>query len=289
MNGKKAQKVITVLFSLIFAGALLAISAMLLGRGKPVKTARDVVIFGDSIMAYSQDESSVANCIAGQTGLDVLDLSFGGTLMSYIYEESSPAMQRNALSMFAISRSFLKDDFSQQVAYHPTEPATDYFASRISEMQDLDLKNTGTVIIGQCINDYHCGITVGDANSASEYTYCGALNMVIYYLREINPDIRIIIVSPTRKWTDSGSDASDLDLGGGSFKNYIDAQKAVAESMNVEYISLYDLYDTPFDAGDDGIMEGIGYTVDGTHPNYYGRKVIAERIADYLKETDNDN
>lgn len=284
MKKIKAEKIITALLSLVFAGVLLGISLLLLSRGKPAKTGRDIVIFGDSIMAYSQDDSSVANFLSAETGRDVLDLSFGGTLMSCIYEESSPAMQRNALSMFMIAKAFLMDDFSQQALYHPTEPATEYFGSRIAEMQTLDLKNTDTVIIGQCINDYHCGIQVGDVNSASEYTYCGALNMVIMYLRQINPDIRIIIVSPTPKWTDSGNEAINMNLGGGSLGDFMRMQKEVAEKNGVEYISLLDVYDTPLDTSE-GHMQGMSYTVDGTHPNLFARKAIADKIADYLKET----
>ena len=288
MKNAKTQKIITGLLSLFFAGVLLAFALFWMNRGKPEKTGRDVVIFGDSIMAYSQDDSSVANYLSAETGLDVLDLSFGGTLMSCIYEESTPAMQRNALSMYMISKAFVSDDFSQQKAYHPMEPATEYFGSRIEDMQRLDLKSTKTVIIGQCINDYHCGITAGDVNSASEYTYCGALNMVILYLRRINPDIRIIIVSPTPKWTDSGNEAMDMNLGGGTLRDFMRMQKEVAEKNGVEYISLLDVYDTPLDTSE-GYMLGKSYTVDGTHPNLYARKAIAEKIARYLKETEDDN
>lgn len=276
------KKITTWILGIIIASLFIIISLILIKIGRPQKTGRDVVIFGDSIMAYATDTTSVANMVMRDTGLDVMDLSFGGTLMSCIYEVSTPAMQRNALSMYAISKSFLMDDFSLQRSYRATQPATDYFEDRISELEMLDLKKTDAVIIEQCLNDFTGGNPVGMISSDLEYTYCGALRKTIENIRAVNPDIRVIIVSPTKVWTRDGADELYTDYGGGTYEQFLYSQKKIAQELGAEYLSLYDVYDVPMET-EEGLMLGSTYTVDGTHPNYYGRRVIAERISEYLR------
>ena len=251
-------------------------------RNAPEKTGRYVAIFGDSVIAYSQDDSSVASLIARYTESDVADLSFGGTTMAYTVEDSTLASDRNFLSMASIALAYAADDFSLLRNHETMAPATEYFEEREKQLEALDLKNTDIVIIEHCLNDYHCAVSIGDKTSDSIYTYTGALRTVVEKIRDINPDIRIIIVSPTEKWMPDGVNASEYDYGGGVLDDYVRAQRETAEDLGVEYIYLYDLYDTPGVDENNLPISGIEYTVDGTHPNYYGRVLIAQTIAEYL-------
>ena len=251
-------------------------------RNVPEKTGSTVAIFGDSIIAYSQDESSVASLLGRYMESDVTDLSFGGTTMAYTVEDSTLASDRNFLSMASIALAYAADDFALLRNHETKAPATEYFEDREKQLEALDLKNTDIVIIEHCLNDYHCAVSIGDKTSDSIYTYTGALRTVVEKIREINPDIRIIIVSPTEKWMPDGVNASDYDYGGGVLDEYVRAQREVAEDLGAEYIYLYDLYDTPGVDEHGEPISGIDYTVDGTHPNYYGRVLIAQTIAEYL-------
>lgn len=287
MTGGKMKKMIPLIIGAVLAVLLIAVSAVLLGRWSNPKRGYDVVIFGDSLMAYVQDDTSVANMLAAKTGLTVGDFSFGGTLMSLNSANATLASHRNSFSMYALAQALLSADFTVQRNARVTDPATDYFHERAELLEHLDLKKTDIVIIEQCLNDYHCAIPVGDENSVSCYTYCGALKGTVEMLRRINPDIRIIIVSPTEKWMLDGTNASDYDYGGGILDDYIEAQKKTAEALGVEYLSMYELYKevspvwTDEETGEPVV--GSGYTVEGTHPNYYGRDAISSLLADYLK------
>ena len=251
-------------------------------RNAPEKNGTTIALFGDSLIAYAQDSTSVASMLAGNTGRDVTDLSFGGTTMAYTAEDSTLASDRNFLSMASIALAYDANDFALLRNHETSAPATDYFKDREKQLEALDLKNTDIVIIEHCLNDYHCAVPIGDRDSDSIYTYTGALRTVVGKIRDINPDIRIILVSPTEKWMPDGVNASEYDYGGGVLDDYVRAQREVAEELGAEYIYLYDLYDTPGVDENDQPISGIDYTVDGTHPNFYGRVLIAQTIADYL-------
>ncbi|MBO4608758.1 MAG: SGNH/GDSL hydrolase family protein [Lachnospiraceae bacterium] len=273
-------------------GAALALmvivcACLILNAGGPEKEGHHVVIFGDSIISYSQDETSVANLVIAKTGMDVFDLSFGGTQMAMGLDGETLGDKRNYLSMYAIAQAIYTNDFSLQESYTPYDITTEYFPGRVEALKTLDLKQTDIVIIEQCLNDYHSRIPI-TSDDGSECSYIGALTSVVNYFRSINPDIRIIILSPTKKWMEDGSEALDYDYGSGTLSLYLDAQKKAAEQLGAEYLDLTDIYDAEYVNENGEIVTGFGYTVDGTHPNYYGRDVISDRISEYLKETEND-
>ena len=286
MKNKSFKKIIPYLAAGVVALVCIASAALYLNAGRAGKVRTDIVIFGDSLMAYAQDETSVASLLAEKTGLKVTDLSFGGTLMSDNPETETLGSHRNYLSMYTIARSFYMDDFSVPRNIRTTEPATDYFDERIRAMESLDLADTDTVIIDHCLNDYHCGIPIGTPDDKDEYTYCGAFRSVTGFLKSVNPDIRIIVLSPTQKWTVEGVSAEEIDYGGGTLDAYVRAQKEMAEVLGLEYIDIYGLYDETYLTPEGEEITGYSYTVEGTHPDFYGRDAISSAIAEYLKETD---
>ena len=275
-------KVIYAICAILFEAAIIALGIWSENRNAPEKTQSTVAIFGDSVIAYAQDDSSVAEFLTKYSGTEVTDLSFGGTAMAYTVEDSTLASDRNFLSMASIAHAYAANDFALPRNYDSKAPATEYFGEREQELEALDLKNTDIVIIEHCLNDYHCAVPIGDLNSDSVYTYLGALRTVVEKIRGINPDIRIILVSPTEKWTPDGTNASEYDYGGGVLDDYVRAQREAAEELGVEYIYLYDIYDSVGTDYEGNEISGEGYTVDGTHPNIYGRELIARTIADYL-------
>ena len=282
MKKKIIPNLIYAILAVIFEIAMIMTDVWYENRNLPEKEGASVVIFGDSVIAYAQDETSVASFLARETGLDVKDLSFGGTTMAYTAEDSTLASDRNFLSMASIALAYSAGDFALPRNHDTKAPATEYFEERERELEALDLSKTDVVIIEHCLNDYHCAVPIGDLNSDSIYTYLGALRTVVDKIRDINPDIRIILVSPTEKWMPDGVNASEYDYGGGVLDDYVRAQREAAEELGVEYIYLYDLYDTAGYDYEGNPISGTEYTVDGTHPNYYGRELIAKAIADYL-------
>ncbi len=271
----------------VLAAAVVAVSFLILKSGGPAKEGHHVVIFGDSIISYKQDETSVVNLIIDKTGMDVFDLSFGGTQMAMSLETETLGNKRNYLCMYSIAQAFYTGDFSLQNSYVPVDITTDYFPDRIAQFETVDLAKTDIVIIEQCLNDYHSRTPI-TSDDGSEYSYTGALTAVVSYMRSINPDIRIIILSPTRKWIEEGVEADDYDFGSGTLDLYLDAQRRTAEQLGVEYLDMTGIYDDEYVNELGEVITGYGYTVDGTHPNYYGRDAISDLISEYLKETEDD-
>ncbi|MBO7361868.1 MAG: SGNH/GDSL hydrolase family protein [Lachnospiraceae bacterium] len=271
----------------VLAAAVVAVSFLILKSGGPAKEGHHVVIFGDSIISYKQDETSVVNLIIDKTGMDVFDLSFGGTQMAMSLETETLGNKRNYLCMYSIAQAFYTGDFSLQNSYVSTDITTDYFPDRIALFETVDLAKTDIVIIEQCLNDYHSRTPI-TSDDGSEYSYTGALTAVVSYMRSINPDIRIIILSPTKKWIEEGVEAEDYDFGSGTLDLYLDAQRRTAEQLGVEYLDMTGIYDDEYVNELGEVITGYGYTVDGTHPNYYGRDAISDLIAEYLKETEDD-
>ena len=271
----------------VLAAAVVAVSFLILKSGGPAKEGHHVVIFGDSIISYKQDETSVVNLIIDKTGMDVFDLSFGGTQMAMSLETDTLGNKRNYLCMYSIAQAFYTGDFSLQNSYVPVDITTDYFPDRIAQFETVDLAKTDIVIIEQCLNDYHSRTPI-TSDDGSEYSYTGALTAVVSYMRSINPDIRIIILSPTKKWIEEGVEADDYDFGSGTLDLYLDAQRRTAEQLGVEYLDMTGIYDGEYVNELGEVITGYGYTVDGTHPNYYGRDAISDLISEYLKETEDD-
>ena len=162
--------------------------------------------------------------------------------------------------------------------------ASEYFEGRVAQLETLDLKNSDIVIIEHLLNDYHSSVPI-TSDDGSEYTYTGALTAVVSYIRSVNPDIRIIILSPTKKWLLNGPEADEIDNGGGTLNIYLAAQEKAAENLGVEYLDITGIYDEEYVTPEGEVITGYGYTVDGTHPNYYGRMAISRRLAEYLGES----
>lgn len=284
MNKKVLANLIYAVCALVFLGLMVLVVRCSDTADLPEKEGTSAAIFGDSLIAYAQGDSSVSVFIDKYSNVHVTDFSFGGTTLAYTVEDSTLASDRNFLSMASIALAFAADDFALPRNHDTKAPATEYFEEREQQLESLDLRNTDIVIIEHCLNDYHCAVPIGSLDDDSIYTYLGALRCVVESIRSINPDIRIILVSPTEKWMPDGTNASDYDYGGGVLDDYVRAQREAAEELGVEYIYLYDLYDTPGTDHEGNPISGIEYTVDGTHPNIYGRDLIGRTIAEYLNK-----
>ncbi len=88
------------------------------------------------------------------------------------------------------------------------------------------------------------------------------------------------MVTPTYSWyLQKELTCENYDTGNGFLDDYVDAQLRTAEELQLEIIDLY--HDFFFFLK---YSDWEKFTRDGIHPNEKGRKKIAKKIAEYLKE-----
>ena len=240
-----------------------------------------VVIMGDSIMAYYQDERSVASNLAQLTGKEVLDASFGGTCFSYQDRDGRLDNCADAFSIAALTQAIISNDFRYQYTSDIRASATEYFPERVRQLGEVDFSKVDILIIESLANDYHNSARIkAGSDKYDEYTYEGAMRSVIESLRKNYPDLRLIIAAPPETFYKDAEgnmiSCMEKDFGGGTEKAYLEVQKEIALEYGVELIDLSGCY------GDINEENWNDYSIDGLHPWPWGAEKIAECIADYI-------
>ncbi len=157
------------------------------------------------------------------------------------------------------------------------EPRWDLdFISRVDEM-DAD---ADAVVVFGGTNDYgHGDAPIGSMDDRTPYTFYGALHVLYNKLFERFPNALIVVLTPLhrdneQRPTGDGYKAPTLPL-----KGYVDIIREVAEYYSVPVLDLYSCY------GVNPIVPVLKekFMPDGLHPNAAGQKILADRIAGFLK------
>lgn len=240
-----------------------------------------IVAFGDSVFGECRDETSVTEQLSAFLGEPVLNAALGGTCFSYMDSEKRLGYTKDSLNMIGLSQAILADDFRVQKNARIRESSTEYFDDTIEELSAIDFENVDIVFIAHGLNDYHCGVAfINEEDPYDTYTFIGAIRSTVRNLRKVNPQIRIILVTPTYTWYRANElTCEEYNPGGGTLNYYVDAELLLAEELGVEVIDLYhDFY--PHEKWEDWEI----YTNEGLHPNEAGRTLIARALGDYLAE-----
>lgn len=238
-----------------------------------------IVIFGDSIIGECREETSVTELMSSELSEPVFNAAFGGTCMSYTETDKRLAYTKDCLNMAGLSQAIYADDFSVQENSRIRESATDYFDETIRDLSNIDFTSVDIVFIEQGLNDYHGGISLDNPNDPYDtHTFAGALRTSVENLRAVNPDIRIILVTPTFSWyRDEQLTCEEYDPGGGVLSKYVQRELELAKELGIETADIYNDFYT-HETWDDWEI----YTNDGLHPNENGRRMIAEALCGYI-------
>lgn len=276
-------KCIAALLAAAFYGILI-LGAFNSGGGKD-DTCK-VVCMGDSNFGNIRDETGIVSILGERLGQKTVNGAFGGTTMTAVY--GTKTQYQNVLSMYQLAISICNKNFGVQKAsieaLNRGNFAEDYEAT-LDMLAQVDFDKTECLIIEHGVNDYLSGVPIkNDDDPYDTDTFSGTLRTIISMLKKEYPKLRIVLVTPGY-CAPTDTDGSlrycdETDYGGGFLEDYVLSELAVAKEMDVEIIDLYH--------GIDMKKDNVGeYLYDSLHFNEYGRKLVADMIADYLLGEDN--
>lgn len=232
-------------------------------------SGRKVVVFGDSIIGMTRDQTSVPAYAAAYTGAKVYNVGFGGCRMSV-----HPSSGYAAFSMWALAEAVATGTWTTQDAQ--ASSGQDYFAGQLSTLKGIDFNSVDVVVIHYGTNDFAANVTIDDAtDDAKTTTVCGALRYSIRKLLTAYPELKIYISLPLyRMWDSVGAETYTNSLGK-KLSEYNAAIETVAAEFNLPVIDGY---------GRLGInaLNDSAYSTDGTHLSDHGRRAFGELIGGNL-------
>lgn len=280
MKGKPMRRTIIYGVLAVFLFAAFFLATFRSRRNPAGENTFQVVAFGDSVLGLVRDETAVPVRLQALTGKTVYNASLGGTCAARNRDDKRMDQARGALSLVGLTRALGAEDFSVQKTVRMRENNTEYFLEAIDGLTKVDFSRVETVIIQHGLNDYHAGTPIENPEEPyDEYTYLGALRTSINSLKKINPELRIILLTPTYAWYIAYEQTcEEIDYGGGTLSDYVEAEIRLAQELDVEIVDLYhDVYSC--ESGENWET----YTIDGIHPNETAREMLAERIAEALR------
>ena len=150
---------------------------------------------------------------------------------------------------------------------------------------DMDQSADMVVVYGG-VNDYiHGNAPFGEPGDTMPSTYCGGVYFLMNYLRETYRNKPVIFMTPARCFL--RHEVDDLypsvhatkQVAGKPLKDYVVAIEEIAKQFDVKVLNLYDGLGI-----DPHIPEHFeNYTVDGLHFNEEGHRLLAQKLADFIK------
>lgn len=239
-----------------------------------------IVAFGDSVFGEIRDETAVPAMVQELLGEPVYNAALGGTCVSRLESDRRMDYAKNSMSLAGLTKAAWAGDFRVQSSLRMRESNTEYFRGTLEGLGMVDFSRVETVLIQQGLNDYHGGVPIENPEDPyDEYTFLGALRSSVRALRKANPEVRIVLVTPTYTWDIvTGQTCEEKNQGGGVLEDYVEAEIRVVKELEIEVIDVYhDFF--PHEKWEDKDL----YTRDGLHPNEAGRRMLAEKIAEFLQ------
>ena len=240
----------------------------------------ELVAFGDSVFTDIGDMTAIPDRLAQLLDISVYNASMGGTCAARLEKERRLDSAKGSLSLVGLTKAVRSGDFDVQQTARIRDSNTERFPGIIDGLSEIDFTRVDTVLIEKGLNDYHGGAPIDNPQDPyDEYTFLGALRCAVADLRRMNPEVRILLITPTYTWYTAWElTCEEMDNGGGLLEDYVDAQLRLAQELDIEAVDLYhDFF--PHEKWEDWELS----MMDGLHPNEAGRERIAQKIADVLR------
>lgn len=235
----------------------------------PPLAGRKVVVFGDSLIGMTRDQTSVPAYAAAYTGAEVYNVGFGGCRMSV-----HPTSGYAAFSMWALADAVAAGTYTTQDAQ--ASSGSDYFPDQLALLKSIDFSAVDMIVIHYGTNDFAANVAIDNAADDDDTTtLCGALRYSLRKLMAAYPKIRIFVSVPIyRKWGDVGAETY-ANSNGKKLWDFCTALAGVAAEFNCAVIDGYRALG--INAANDA-----AFSSDGTHLNDHGRKAFGECIGGNL-------
>lgn len=237
--------------------------------GKPLLSGRKVVVFGDSIIGMSRDQTSVPAYAAAYTGAEVYNVGFGGCRMAV-----NPTPGYAAFSMWALADAVTSGDYSSQDEQAPS--GADYFLEQLALLKSINFNDVDMIVIHYGTNDFAANVTINNTSDDDDTaTLCGALRYSLRKLMTTFPKIRIFVSVPIyRKWDSTGAETY-TNSNGEKLINFCEALAGVASEFNLPVIDGYKALGV-------NTINDAAFSSDGTHLNQHGRRAFGELLGGKL-------
>lgn len=242
-----------------------------------------VVCLGDSIFQKSENDDGIANQLAALTGARVYNCAISGTTAANINTYDMEIAPADAFNLSFLVNSITSKDFTMQDNYLPQflEQNNGHEAA-VANLKSLDFTEVDVITIAYGTNDYLNNCTIDNSKSPLDNaTTLGALRYAIGRIHEYYPHIRIIVMSPPFCYTMSPFNeqqtCDELNFGNGTLFDYAANYKQIAIDYNVEFVDVLN---------DSGMNKNNikNYVVDGVHLNSTGKALVAELLANQIKQ-----
>lgn len=237
--------------------------------GMPLLSGRKVVVFGDSIIGMTRDQTSVPAYAAAYTGAEVYNVGFGGCRMAV-----HPTSGYAAFSMFALADAVASGSYTTQDAQ--ASSGSDYFPAQLALLKTINFSSVDMIVIHYGTNDFAANVTIDNASDDDDTaTLCGALRYSLRKLMTAFPKIRIFVSVPIyRKWGSTGAETY-TNSSGKKLRDFCEALAGVAAEFNCPLIDGYKALGV-------NTINDSAFSSDGTHLNDHGRKAFGELIGGRL-------
>lgn len=236
---------------------------------EPMLAGRKIVVFGDSLIGMTRDQTSVTAYAAEYTGAKVYNVGFGGCRMS-----KHPTNGYAAFSMWALADAVSSGSYTTQDAQAAS--GADYFAQQLAVLKSIDFANVGMAVIHYGTNDFTGNVAIDNADDDDDTsTLCGALRYALRKIQTAYPKIRVFVSLPIyRKWDSTGAETY-TNANGKKLREFCTALAGVADEFNCPCIDGYKALGI-------NAANASAFLADGTHLNEYGRQAFGEYIGGCL-------
>ena len=234
----------------------------------------NIVNFGDSIFGIERNNMGISSYMQSYYGSTNYNVGFGNTGIANI----ASANNFNYFSMNNLVDAILSNDYTNQDANNNLQT---YYADHLATLKSIDFSTIDYVTLGYGVNDWSRGVPIENYNLLDINTYKGAVRYSINKLRELNPNLKIVLIIPIYN-SESNSDYLDATNNGRSM-GYLTEYGTALKEIAIEYSDVF-VYDAFNDVGFDGTNKYIFFNAgDRVHPLENGIKLYAYKLGKFIE------